>query len=55
MRLSVLVVASLGWLTVQAGTLEELPAPAALVDGENSDLGKMKICLVRTLFARKSL
>ena len=45
-RLSVLVLASLGSLTIQ----EELPVPAALVDGENSDLGEMKICLVRTRF-----
>ncbi len=45
MRLSVLVIASLVSLTIQ----EELPVPAALVDGENSDLGEMKICLVRTL------
>ena len=46
MKLSVLVLASLGSLTSQ----EELPVPAALVDGENSDLGEMEICLVRTLF-----
>ena len=45
-RLNVLVLASLGSLTIQ----EELPVPAALVDGENSDLGEMKICLVRTRF-----
>ena len=49
-RLNVLVLASLGSLTSQAGTPEELPVPAALVDGENSDLGEMKICLVRTRF-----
>ena len=55
MRLSALVIASLGWLTIQAGTVEELPVPAALVDGENSDLGEIKICLVRTLFTRNSL
>ena len=47
--LSVLVLSALVTLTSQAETPEQLPVAAALVDGENSDLGEMKICLVRTL------
>ena len=48
--LSVLVIPTLVTLTSQAESQEQLPVAAALVDGENSDLGEMKICLVRTRF-----
>ena len=50
--LSVLVIPVLVTLTSQAETPEQLPVAAALVDGENSDLGEMKICLVRSLLPR---
>ena len=50
--LSVLVIPVLVTLTSQAETPEQLPEAAALVDGENSDLGEMKICLVRSLLPR---
>ena len=47
--LSVLVIPTLVTLTSQVESPERLPVAAALVDGENSDLGEMKICLVRSL------
>ena len=50
--LSVLVIPALVTLSSQAETPEQLPEAAALVDGENSDLGEMKICLVRSLLPR---